>query len=509
MENPTPTGASPEIHLVRPKSRRLVNATVGVVFFALITGVSWFLFGEPRLGGALFSDLQQSEERAKAYDVLTIAYDQPLTTYEPTASDLVSRGYLVNVYEGLVRFDRNMNVEPALALSWGMLNDTAWQFKLRPDVSFHNGSSFDARDVVASVERAQLDSIKEVQPVDDLTVHIFTKNPDPLLPNKLTLLSMVPSESPEVLKSPVGTGPYAFATREGEALTLNRFDDYWGPAPAFPTVQLVAVPDKFERYESFLAGDIDVLAQVPPIFVDPLLSQNYLIASQPSLEVNFLLFGSEDADSPFRHREVREAFRSLFDFTVLERLAGGFAHPAGQFVSRGILGYNPALDPVPYDVQKARGLLRALPAPALQVTVDLPEGLEAFGDYMKEQLVAAGFEPKIAFWPRAEYEARVASGESEVFFFGWRSDLGDAGDFFANVVKGRYPASGLDGLISDMEQNLLESLRTEQLQKLMALVVEEEILGIPLFETDVLVGLQPDLVWDPRVDNLILAVDFR
>ncbi len=494
-------------HVVRAPSHRFTVAVTAVVFLALITAVSWFLFREEGTP-PLFSDLQQSEQLSKTYDTLTVAYDQPLSTYEPTASDIVSRGYLVNIYEGLVRFDRNLNVEPALALSWGMVSDTVWQFKLRPNVLFHDGSSFEASDVVASVERAKIDSIDRVQAVDDLTVRFYTREPDPILPNKLTLLFMVPAALPDAVRSPVGTGPYAFDRREGDTLHLTRFAGYWGDKPPFPKAELQSVPDKFKRYESFLAGEIDVLAQVPPVFVEPLLMQQYLIASQPSLEVHFLMFGWKNPESALRHRELREALRYAFDFKELERLAGGFAHPAGQFVSRGILGYNPALDPVPYDLEKARGLLRGLPE-NLSLTVDLPEGVEAFGAYIEQQLKTIGIQPAITFWAAEKYQDHIFSGRSEVFFFGWRSELGDAGDFFTNLVREHYADNGVGELIAAMERNVFESLRAEQLQKLMATVVEEEIIGVPLFETDVLVGIQPTIEWEPRIDNLILASDFH
>ncbi len=67
----------------------------------------------------------------------------------------------------------------------------------------------------------------------------------------------------------------------------------------------------------------------------------------------------------------------------------------------------------------------------------------------------------------------------------------------------------MDELIESMDRNVFESLRADQLQKLMTLVVEEEMIGVPLFETDVLVGIQPTLEWDPRIDNFILVSDFH
>src|SRR3989338_5735552 len=125
---------------------RVNDGVVGGGFFVLIAVVSFFLFFSGK-STPLFGNIQEAAQVTKEDGVLTVAYDQLLTTYEHTVSDLVTRGYLANTYEGLVRFDVNLSVATALALSWGMLDDLTWQFKLRPDVVFHDGSLFDAADV--------------------------------------------------------------------------------------------------------------------------------------------------------------------------------------------------------------------------------------------------------------------------------------------------------------------------------------------------------------------------
>ena len=508
---------------------RVNDWVVGGVFFVLIAVVSYFLFVSGK-STPLFGNIQEAAQVTKDYGVLTVAYDQPLTTYEPTVSDLVTRGYLANTYEGLVRFDVNLNVAPALALSWGMLDDLTWQFKLRPDVVFHDGSLFDATDVKASIDRARthpdsqiqslVSSLDDIEVVDDLTLRFVTRTPDPILLNKLTALPMVPSETRIRVTNPVGTGPYVFNRTEGDVWFFDRNNRYWGVLPAYPALVLTSVPDKFQRYEDFLDHKIDVMAQVPPVFVSPLLDQDYKIASQPSLEVNFFLFSWVRPDSPFRHRALRDAMRYLFDPVQLDKLTGGYSRSIGQFVSRGVFGYNPDLEVFPYDLELARQKVASLGP--LEIALDLPRGLEPLGDYVKKTLTEVGLTPVVTYWDPEAYSERVVSGKSDFFFFGWRSELGDGGEFFDTLIHsftlderygalnhGRYEDKALDQRIEANDRNLLETPRLEALQDLMDYVVNDAIVGVPLFETDTLVAIQSDLQWNPRVDNFILAADFQ
>jgi len=95
-----------------------------------------------------------------------------------------------NMYEPLVRRDKDLKLEPALATEWSQPRPDVWRFKLRQGVTFHDGTPFTADDVVFSYERAAnpgsnltgtVATIQEVKKVDDLTVDIVTKGPDPIL----------------------------------------------------------------------------------------------------------------------------------------------------------------------------------------------------------------------------------------------------------------------------------------------------------------------------------------
>ena len=95
-----------------------------------------------------------------------------------------------NIYEPLVRRDKDLKLEPALAVKWGTSDPTTWFFDLRQGVKFHDGTPFTADDVVFSLNRANgggsnmkayFASVKEIRKVNDFRVEVDTKYPDPLL----------------------------------------------------------------------------------------------------------------------------------------------------------------------------------------------------------------------------------------------------------------------------------------------------------------------------------------
>ena len=100
-----------------------------------------------------------------------------------------------HVYEGLISRDPKLVKVPGLATSWKPISADTWEFKLRPDVKFSDGTPFTADDVVFSYNRAlaptsdfraYISSIKEVKAIDPLTVHIVTNGPNPILPDYTT-----------------------------------------------------------------------------------------------------------------------------------------------------------------------------------------------------------------------------------------------------------------------------------------------------------------------------------
>src|SRR5690606_5226814 len=176
------------------------------------------------------------------------------------------------IYETLLVLDPETGqLKPHLAKSFELKEPTLWEFKLRDDVKFHDGTPFTAQDVKYSLERlltpnlnsphySQITSIAEIIVVDDHTVQIRTKTPDPLLARRMQPIGgsgrvfIVPKHyfethsNQEVNDKPMGTGPYKLEEwRKGTSLTLVRNPDYWGRMPDVARGRYTFVPENSTR----------------------------------------------------------------------------------------------------------------------------------------------------------------------------------------------------------------------------------------------------------------------
>src|SRR5205085_908037 len=177
-----------------------------------------------------------------------------ITTLDPHGNNEgFTNAFLDQVYEPLVTRGKDLKIEPCLALSWERPNATTTRFKLRPNVRFHDGSAFNADDVVFSIERALSDTsnfkpylagVKGAKRVDDLTVDIVTEGPAPVLIPQLTevrIMSKAWSAKNNVVKpqnymakeetyasrNANGTGPYIVKSREADVKTVAVANSNW------------------------------------------------------------------------------------------------------------------------------------------------------------------------------------------------------------------------------------------------------------------------------------------
>src|SRR5574338_80272 len=178
-------------------------------------------------------------------------YIEP-STFDPhiaTSQDVL---IVWNIYEPLVGLQRDtLKTEPVLATSWQVSADQkVYTFRLRRGVKFHDGTTFNASAVKASIERIKHfkrgpawlgASVKEVRGVDEYTAQVILTQPDIAFREGLPYIYMV---SPAAIKrnertpgdlapewfidNSAGTGPYRIERwNRGDRLTLTKFDDYW------------------------------------------------------------------------------------------------------------------------------------------------------------------------------------------------------------------------------------------------------------------------------------------
>ncbi len=505
-------------------------------FIALLVLLGVYLFLGDRLGIDWGNGFSNGHTASRGPDeVLTIGYAFEPTSLEPTNFDPVTRSHLVDIYEGLVLTDRNLEVEPGLAVSWGLIDPVTWEFRLRPSVQFHNGKALTAQDVVYSLDRAVfyenshlkdvLSTVKGIDLVASDRIRITTNAPDPLLLQKLAVVYIFPDGMAN-FDYPIGTGPYKFVSRGNGMIDLERNDDYWGRGPAFAKVKLIAEPDRRERLRMLEAGEIGLLANLPPSAgcslipgfndaegCEAIQSEEIEITSVPSLEVSFLVFNFDH--ELFGIRSVREALSHAFDPEVFVDIAFGFAKPADQFVSSGVFGFDPSIPLRDYDINEAKRVISDVVGRSFErtvVTFDYPATLQPIGEYVQLQLGQLDIDVELNPLSDAELQQKIMNRESDFYFLGWRSELGDASDFLAGVAHSQgifnganYMNTDLDDLIEKSRENLDEEDRLAQMQEAMKIIVNDDILGVPLFESETIFAFRKDIHFIPRVDGYVFA----
>lgn len=292
-------------------------------------------------------------------------------------------------YDSLIYLDMNAEPAPGLATDWYIHedDDNVWVFELREGVTFHEGQSLTADDVVFSVERALqsnsdmrplINTIVEASAEDDHTVHLRTDGPNPLLPNNLTNLFIMNQEWAEsngaadvqdyaggeenyAVRNANGTGPYRVVSREADVRTeMERFDDFWG-ADMYPLevsrIVYTPIQSPSTRAAALLSGEIDLLQDPPVQDITRLQNADGVnVLSGP--ENRTIMFGMDqgrdelrtsniEGENPFADRRVREAMDLAIDRTAIQRIVmRGQSEPAGMIAPSFVNGYSEELDAV-------------------------------------------------------------------------------------------------------------------------------------------------------------------
>ena len=314
-------------------------------------------------------------------DTLIYAVQSDIPNWDPPNSVLresIIFGY--QVFDHLAARDlKTGKVGPGLALSWRTIDDTTWEVKLRPNVKFHDGTPFGAKDVKATFDRVlnpenkltargNHAKVKSVDVVDDLTVRFKTDGPYPLFVERMTAQVM---QSEKVIKdkghewmqeNPIGTGPYKLVkwSKKQEHL-LVRNDEYWGPKPAFKYVRIRIIPEQATQIAELISGGVDVIKAVPPDQMDVInKSGQARTSTSPILRTAFLQFdqAGRSGKNPFQDRRVRLAANLAADVdSVIKHVINGLGDRTATSVNPMAFGFDPSIKPYRQDLAQAKKLL--------------------------------------------------------------------------------------------------------------------------------------------------------
>lgn len=446
-------------------------------------------------------------------DDLVITLNTDVTDLSPYGLDLNNATRTANIYQGLVAFDENLRIVPALAVSWGNISDTVWEFRLRQGVSFHDGSFFTAQDVIRAWERAKssnnsnvlpyLNSIKEMKIVEGNKIQIITSQPDPLLLSKLTKIYIYQGEN-------MGTGPYRIKEWiPADRVELTRHEGYWGIKPNYSTLIYQVLISRVDREASFQKKETDILVAVSPDHALKLPAEQ--VKKMYGLEVNFLMFKLDDP--VFSDKRIREAIQRLIDPKKIEAIGNQFVTAASQFIPPGVFGFNSLIKAPLYELKNEPRDLFGIKLERLNF--HYLESYQTLSEYLAGQLQKAGFSVKNLPQSPEELLKKVRANEAQFYLLGWQFEDGDAGSFFDAFIhsegvfnKGRYKNDEIDQLIEKSRREMVTQKRLELLREI-GMKLKDDLVGIPLFESSRLYAIQPEVQWKPRLDGLILGADVK
>jgi peptide/nickel transport system substrate-binding protein len=493
---------------------------------------------------------------------LTIGLSAPITTVDPHfANNSPIKAVARHFFEALVAFDENLKPVPALATSWRRTGDTVWEFTLRPNVKFSDGSAFTAEDVIASFERAPAvpnspaplglftRSIKSVTAVDPLKVRIETKYPDPLLPTMMPEIVIISSDYKGAStvdfnsgKAMVGTGPFVFgAFLSGDRIIMTRNENYWGRKADWNKVTLRMISNEGARVSALMARDVDLIENVPPDLVQRVKGANFtIVQSRPALPVYLGLdMGRETTPfvtannpapgakaNPLLDKRVRQALSYGIDRkAICDKIMAGTTLPAGQLLLDGLFGTSDKVKPHPYDPAKAKALLAEAGYPnGLTMTLHGPND-RLTNDSKIIQAIAQmwtkiGVTTKVEALPWAVYFPRITKREFSLWMIS-SGAIAEMATALNSVVvtydlpngkgvnnRGRYTNPQVDELVNTAFLTLDDAKRRDLLVRATEIVADDTPV-LPLYFYSFSIASPKDIVYTPRLDQFVLAYNAR
>lgn len=372
-----------------------------------------------------------------------------------------------NLFETLVAYkDASVDLEGRLATAWTFSPDgLRVAFDLRDGVRFHDGTTFDAEDVVFSFQRlldpahpqrpkevpyaASFGMIDAVKAEGPRKVVFTLKAPSAIFIPNLTLFGAA-IVSPEAVKAkgerfglePVGTGPYRFVRWEKDVkIELGRFDGYWGPQAPIPTVLVVPVTSPQTAVEKLRRGEVHIVDHPTLSDAEALKrEQGPQVLSLPGMNIAYLSFNLKKP--PYDNLDFRRAVSLALDRKAINALVlHGLGAPASNVVPPSL--WKDVAPPYEEDLAKAKEALARVTPPPKDVelmynTLPRPYNPEPqrLAEALRDQLRRIGLEVKLLAYDRPAFNVKYKEPGHPMYLSGWIADVPDPDNFFHPLLHG-------------------------------------------------------------------------
>ncbi len=491
---------------------------------------------------------------------LKIAFADNLSSLDPQLNNFAG-----DRSAGLFFFDMLVSnyynkLLPSLATEWKNIDENTWHFTLRPSVKWSNGEAVTAEDIIFSIERARkvpgsvapftsyVRTIESVTAKDAQTLEFKTNIPNPDLPLNLASVPIVnkkvvegaTSEDFNSGKALVGTGPYVLDTyTPGKGFIAKANPNYWGEKVLWDKVDYRYTANAASRTAALLAGDVDVIDKVSVSDL-PALEKNdkvsvyaynglRVLVLQPSFNPNPNQYITDNAGKPLDKNplldvKVRQALSLAINReAVASRILQNGVTVANQWMPKGSIGYNPEIQDIAFDAEKAKALLAEAGYPeGFKLTVHVPtdryplapETVQAVAQFWTR----IGVKTEVQVVPWAVYSGEAKKNNYAMSVIAWGNGTGEASYGMVSILAtvnpekglgasnwGRYSSERFDQLLAQTTKEFDQAKR-EGFMREAAQVVSEDVGIIPLFHYKNIWAAKKGLVVKPLSSDRTVPV---
>lgn len=461
-------------------------------------------------------------------------------------------------FDKMVEYGDKLEIRPALATSWKLVDDRTWEFKLRKGVVFHDGTPFTADDVIFSIDRvpnvpnspnsfAQFTrGIESASKTDDHTLIVKTKAANPQLLSDFANVFIISSKAAKGAatadfnsgKAVVGTGPYKLVKFvSGESLEVERNDRYWGAKPTWARVTEKVIARDPSRLAALLAGQVDAIDAVPIADLERLRKEGrFALFRGPAALVHYVaLDSSRDvspyvtakdgkplAANPLKDPRVRKALSLAINRDVIvKRIMEGSAQPAGQLLPEQFPSAGKAVKPDPYDVARANKLLKEAGwgdgfRLVLHATGDRYPNDSSVAQAIAQMWTRIGIKAEVEALPGSVFFTRASKQDFSAFAAQYGAEdainglralvaTNDPARGFGTANRTRYSNTVVDNLLTETLVTMDDELRQKKLERAIAFAMEDQPL-IPVFYPIFDFAARKGLVITPRAQRRFNAL---
>ncbi len=473
-------------------------------------------------------------------EVVIAQISDPTDLDPQTAGGTTGGNFVWNIFDGLTIISSDMSeVYPSLATEWEMVDDVTWQFKLREDVVFQNGEKFNAEAIKYTVDRFtrpgtpqeayKFKSLKAAEVVDEYTVNIITNAPDPLLPFRaMEIVALPPVYTEEAGDNfgtlPIGTGAYKVVENTpNQRIVLEANENYWGGKPDVDRLVFIPVPEVSTRLAELITGNADIILNLSPEDFAT-IEGNAGLRVETTAGKRVIFVGIDllpDGPEYLKDVRVRQALNYAIDKeAIIEYLLNGYADQLATLYRTDFAGYDPSIEPYPYDPEKALALLAEAGIDPSDITLKIAASEEVvikggeIGEAIASMLQDIGINATADVLANQQIRDMLIGGQEahvndELWVWNWGVREPDADSILSGVMHN----SGLTSYVRDdklsemidLARAEMDSEKRAEIHKEIQAYLYEECPAIFLFLAHDIYGVNNRVNWTPRRDQYIIG----